>query len=474
VVGLGVLIALLGWIGLWGAIGAAVDRTAETFGAFTDADIRGLDADKRVEAFRNLLWGLSVAAGAMVAVVTLGLSGWRTWTEGRRADTERRKLETETFAKAIEQLGNKDFAIRLGAILNLETLAQTSPRLHQPILEAFCAYIREKARTPSPLEKESPPLSTDDAAGKDGDTSADDSSDHDAREETKRRVEEIEHRNKSIRQAINGLKPFRTDLQAIVTALGRRTVTQDRPGYRLDLRGANLRKADLSEGHFQGADLASAHLEGANLEGAHLEGALMWDAHLEGAILWDAHLEGAVLIGANLEGANLQDANLEGAVLRGAHLQGADLIGAHLEGADLEDAHLEGADLIGAHLEGADLEDAHLECAALYKAHLEGADLGGAHLEGATLWGANLDGADLRGAHLEGARLYNAHLEGADLPLAHLEGADITDTDVTQDQLDAASGDAKTLIPDHLTRPAHWTGPDDTQADNDDPAGPSA
>lgn len=273
VAGLGTLIALLGWIGLWGAIGAAVDRTVETFGAFTDTDIRGLDADKRIEAFRNLLWGLSVAAGAMVALFTLGLSGWRTWTEGQRADTERRKLETETFAKAIEQLGNKDFAIRLGAILNLETLAQTSRRLHQPIIEAFCAYIREKTRTPSPLLKEPPQASTDDHAGDHEETPADDSSDRDVKDEIERQLEDMEKRNRRIDEAINGLRPFQTDLQAIVTALGRRTVTQDRPGYRLDLRGANLRKADLSEGHFQGADLRNAHLKGANLLDAHLEGA---------------------------------------------------------------------------------------------------------------------------------------------------------------------------------------------------------
>jgi len=290
----------LGWLGLWDAIGAAVDRTSAAFQSFTAEDLASLYISKRVEAFRNMLWGLSVAAGAVVAILTLVFVAWRTWNEARRADTERRKLETETFATAMEQLGNKDFAIRLGAILNLETLARDSRRLHQPIVEAFCAYLQEKTHTPSPLL---PKGWLDELA----------------RGAVKNRIQ----------LALKNIKPFRTDLQAIVTALGRRTATQDRPGYRLDLRGATLRKADLQDGQFQGADLRGAHLEGATLRGAHLEGATLRRAHLEGADLRGAHLEGATLRGAHLEGADLTDAHLEGAYLRGTDVTQGQLDSAH-------------------------------------------------------------------------------------------------------------------------------------------------
>jgi len=400
----------LGWLGLWAWIGALLALTANAFESVQALTFADLDPTRRVEALRNLLWGLSVVAGTLVAIVTLGFAAWRTWNDARRADTERRKLETETFATAMEQLGNKDFAIRLGAILNLETLARDSRRLHQPIVEAFCAYLREKTRAPSPLL---PKGWVDDL-----------------RATTKLNEEEFEfrqHVDRRVRQALKPIKSFRTDLQVIVTALGRRTATQDRPGYCLGLRGATLRKADLRNGQFQGADLWGAHLEGATLRGAHLEGATLRGAHLEGVRLWDAHLEGA----------NLRRAHLEGADLWGAHLEGAFLWRAHLEGTVLLDAHLEGASLTIAHLEGADLEDAHLE----------GANLEHAHLEGANLEGANLEGASLEGAHLKGA-----HLKGA-----HLEGADLRGTNVTQDQLNSADGDTNTQIPDPLTRPAHWT-----------------
>ena len=70
--------------------------------------------------------------------------------------------------------------------------------------------------------------------------------------------------------------------------------------------------------------------EKANLRGADLRDADLWDADLRGADLWDADLWGA-----NLRGANLWDADLRGANLRGANLRDADLWDADLRDADL-------------------------------------------------------------------------------------------------------------------------------------------
>lgn len=86
-----------------------------------------------------------------------------------------------------------------------------------------------------------------------------------------------------------------------------------------------------------------------------------------------------------------------------------------------------------------------------------GADLAGARLKGADLRGANLRGALLIGADLSGADLRLAELIGADLRDADLRGADLaTALFVTQSQLAAARGDARTRIPAALARPAHW------------------
>jgi len=70
-------------------------------------------------------------------------------------------------------------------------------------------------------------------------------------------------------------------------------------------------------------------------------------SNLCGANLRGADLRGADLCGANLRGADLRGANLRGADLRDADLRGANLRDADLCGADLRDADLRGADLCG-------------------------------------------------------------------------------------------------------------------------------
>ena len=345
-------IALVGlwWLDVWGMLGPVFDRLQTAFEAVEDIEFETLTASGKVEAFRNLLWGLSIAAGAAVAAITLGFSAWRTAMETRRVNVERRKAETETFATAIDHLDGGDLAKRLGAIRNLETLAAESPRLHPPIVETFCAYLREKSR--ARLNQNAQPWSS---------------------------------------------REFPADLQMIVTALGRRDVHQDTPGYHLDLSEADLDGANFDKGDFKGTKFQGASMKGCHFEDAHLEGADLWNAHLERAYIMDAHLERAYLRRAHLERAYLMDAHLEGANLRGAHLERAYVRRAHLERAYLKYAHLERADLVGAHLEG----------------------------------------ADLRGAQFEGANLKKTQ-------------------NLTQEQLECASGDSNTLLPDGLTRPSHW------------------
>jgi hypothetical protein len=87
-----------------------------------------------------------------------------------------------------------------------------------------------------------------------------------------------------------------------------------------------------------------------------------------------------------------------------------------------------------------------------------GADLIGRRLRGADLSRANLRGAYLIGADLRDAVLDRADLIGADLRGAQLSGADLgTAIFVTRPQIGAANGDADTLLPPTLERPAHWT-----------------
>ena len=87
---------------------------------------------------------------------------------------------------------------------------------------------------------------------------------------------------------------------------------------------------------------------------------------------------------------------------------------------------------------------------------------------GSDLLGADLSGADLRGATLRGSVAIAADLSGADLRRCNLLGVDLRDADLrgadlgeaiylTQMQVNAARGDAATVLPRGFERPSHWS-----------------
>jgi len=83
---------------------------------------------------------------------------------------------------------------------------------------------------------------------------------------------------------------------------------------------------------------------------------------------------------------------------------------------------------------------------------LMGADLSGTDLRGVTLRGSVAIAADLRGALLQGCDLLGVDLRDADLRGADLRGAIY----LTQMQVNAARGDAATVLPEGFERPSHW------------------
>ena len=65
-------------------------------------------------------------------------------------------------------------------------------------------------------------------------------------------------------------------------------------------------------------------------------------------------------------------------------------------------------------------------------------------------------GLSLHGANLERANLAEANLKEVDLSGAFLQ--EITKESLTQSQINEAFGSDATKLPDHLQRPAHWSG----------------
>jgi hypothetical protein len=100
----------------------------------------------------------------------------------------------------------------------------------------------------------------------------------------------------------------------------------DYPDEEINLMGADLSGAKLTQANLSQVSLYNANLSHADLSHANLVGANLFNANLSGA-----DLSFAKLAGGKLYNANLQDASLVGAELHGTNLTSANLTGAWLE-----------------------------------------------------------------------------------------------------------------------------------------------
>lgn len=181
------------------------------------------------------------------------------------------------------------------------------------------------------------------------------------------------------------------------------------------------------------------NLSGAELDGADLSQLDLHDAHLSGVSFRKADLRGSNLQGADLNKANLYKVDLRGANLFGSIIQDSDLGSADLRNTNFGGANLCDANLVGARLNGADLCNSKLGGATLSAAKLYGAKISGADLRGAKLCGAKLRGADLSGANLAGADFSKANTRDAVFSEADLSGTDLsTVEELTKDQIQNA------------------------------------
>lgn len=177
---------------------------------------------------------------------------------------------TERFTRAVEQLGNRYMAIRLGGIYALERIARDSPKDHWTVMEVLTAYIRENR-----------PVREGGAADSD-----------------------------------NGGAPSKlpTDIQTILSVIGRREQGRESEDQRLDLSNCDLAGADLTNAQFEGAYFIRTRFEDASLVLAHLEGASFWGANLDGAVLDGARVEGTDFFDMNLDRViGLKQAQLDSA-----------------------------------------------------------------------------------------------------------------------------------------------------------------
>lgn len=228
---------------------------------------------------------------------------------------------TERFTKAVDQLGARDTAIRLGGIYALERIARDSREDHGSIMEILTAYVRNNAPRESSVSN-----------------SIDRS------------------RNKNFPKSYTSNMKPREDIQACLTVIGRRELRADEGPFDLqgtDLRGANLVAANLRRTNFSKADLSFIDSRRANLAQSTFSSTMLREAVFRGANLKEAILAGAEIIRADLRSANLQGAVLENIKADEVQFWGANLEGATLINVDLSKAiGLSSDQLIGVNKHG--------------------------------------------------------------------------------------------------------------------------
>lgn len=179
---------------------------------------------------------------------------------------------------------------------------------------------------------------------------------------------------------------------------------------------------------------------------------------LDSSDLSGANLARADFTSTDLRGSNLTKANLEKAVLVRASFAGSTATGARFARIEAYRTDFSQLDALGAIFSGAELQRSIFTQAKLGDADFTKADLGRSQFDGADVSGsrfslANLARADFRGAvfarpvDFDRAFFFLARIEGVDLSAA---------TGLTQWQVDMACGDAQTMLPSGLNKPAGW------------------
>ncbi|MFH1805397.1 MAG: pentapeptide repeat-containing protein [Pseudomonadota bacterium] len=203
-------------------------------------------------------------------------------------------IDVENFEESVPNL-----EVRIGSIYALERIALDSPRDHIQIMEILCAYLRENAPAKS-LNPSQP---------------------------------KITERPK-----------VRTDIQAVISIIGRRTKKQIeiewKNRYRLDFRNTDLSGGDFRYGDFSGAKFHSCRLEAAMFDRALLHGSQLFGSLLNYASFMNAELRGTRFdeitlnqpeptLGGFVESINM--GKIFGISLIGANISAVDSLGEGVE-----------------------------------------------------------------------------------------------------------------------------------------------
>lgn len=310
---------------------------------------------------------------ALAGLIGAPFLAWRTIIAAQNTTIARETHYTTLFSKSIEQLGatkevktaaagsaevlsrtEPNLEVRLGAIYALERIAHDSKRDYWPIIETLCAYVREN---------------TEDA------------------------LAPVAHEKHAAWEA--RLPDIRVDVQAALTVLGRRPVERlayeyeqarkadrEEDAFRLDLRGANLQKADLSHGAFGRAIFDDCSIQAAKIDSTQFHRASFHNAKLSG-IFFDSEFPKCVFKGAQFSQATFIACDLAEASFTSAKFHEAQMAHVYLKNADFIDAagslSFQLSDLSEANFTGARMRKWRFEQCTLTSAKFTDAEIDGSY-----------------------------------------------------------------------------------------------
>jgi hypothetical protein len=278
---------------------------------------------------RSLNWtALTSLVAASAAAAGVYYTGRSLETTAEQNTVTAQRQIADRFTMAVDQLdraGDEHLQARLGGIYALERLARDSPPDHPIVVEVLSAFIRTNAARPK--------------ATPSSDTPHDDIQ---ARIYPTPDCPKLE---------------IAADMQAALTVLGRRDVSHDRPGQRIDLRRACLNGANLMGYNFTRADFSSSSLAYANFQFATLSRARFINTDLYSAFFTQAKVDHATFANAHLNSVFIAESDFRetlfiSATLANSHIQDSQVAGARLNSADLRFATLVDIDLRQVHHDG--------------------------------------------------------------------------------------------------------------------------
>lgn len=154
----------------------------------------------------------------------------------------------------------------------------------------------------------------------------------------------------------------------------------DKVQWTIDLRGRNLRGAQLS-----GADLRKARMTEVNLRGANVS-----FSQFQGADASFSQFQGAYIVSSQFQGADVSYSQFQGSGVISSQFQGAYIISSQFQGASVRYSQFQGASMCYSQFKGADVRYSQFQGADVCYSQFQGADARYSQFQGADVRGANL------------------------------------------------------------------------------------